>query len=272
MTSLVVERYGYVEQGYTARVAIIALTLASVARNPRARAAYVGVGLLWSAAEIALVATSARVGPMTLGPDWGWIVLGGVARGFSEGAAIVGAAMTRRAPTSRAAVAVLLASAALVDAGATRVSAREVVAPLGLSVTLGVSAVYLLRVALRRALVLDVEVRWTAAVAFAWNVIALVRGTRRVDPPAWTLLFALYDALFEVALLYAGLAELVLWGCKTFLPARRAARSRLPSPRGRARATPRPPDRIVVAARLPTRAPRPATAAPRPPPRPRSAR
>ena len=229
MASLVVERYGYVEQGYTARVALIALTVASVVPSRRARTAYLGVGLLWSVAEIALVATSTRAGPMTLGPDWGWIVLGGIARGFSEGAAIVGAAMTRWMSTSRAAVAVLLASAALVDDGATRVSAREVVSPLGLVVTLGVSGVYLIRLAAGRARVSVVEARWSAAVAFAWNVVALVRGTRRVIPSQWTLLFALYDALFEVALLYAGLAELVLWGCAAITSRRAARRDSVPA-------------------------------------------
>ena len=225
MASLVVERYGYVEQGYTARVSLIALTIASVMRNTRARVAYIGVGLLWSLAEILLVATSTRVGPMTLGPSWGLILLGGVTRGFSEGAAIVGMAMMREEPTSRAAIAVLIASAALVDDDMILVSTREVIAPLGLSVSLFFSCVYLLRVGFGRSLVSTTVVWWATAIAFVWNVAAFVYGSRRVDPPEWTLFFILYDALVEVAFLYAGLAEIVLWGYTTARSSPPAARA-----------------------------------------------
>lgn len=236
MASLVVERYGYVEQGYTARISLIALTAASVMRNSRARVAYIGVGLLWTMVEIILVATSTRTGPMTLGPSWGWIVLGGVVRGFSEGAAIIGIAMMRNAPTSRAAIAVLLASAALVDDDMILVSTREVVAPLGLSVSLCISCIYLLRVATGRSLVPLTVTRWATAVAFAWNVVAFVYGSRRVQPPQWTLFFILYDAFVEVALLYAGLAEIVLWVVTTLQP-----------PYQSPRAQPRVPRRITAA-------------------------
>lgn len=211
MASLAVERYGFVEGGYVTRAAIILLTLAAVAPNPAARWAYAGVGILWSIAEGTLVALGAREGPVVLAElGGGAVVLGCVARGFAEGAAVAGIALVPNVFAARIAAALLLVDAAWLDPAAKLVSRREVLRPAGVVVTLLGSAAYLARVARGAPLFPEAATRRAFVLGLAWNAVAAVRGSRVVDPPEWGMAFLLYDAAFEIALLYAGLAELVL--------------------------------------------------------------
>ena len=86
-------------------------------------------------------------------------------------------------------------------------SAREVTSPVGIALTAAFSAVYLWR-AWQRTAAVRADVVWRmCAVAFAWNSIAVLSGSRRVLPVEQTMAFVLYDTVFEVAFLYAGLAE-----------------------------------------------------------------
>lgn len=242
--SLVVERCGFVEQGYTTRAAVLALAAAAVARDPEARAVFVGTGVAWSAAEGALVATGARTGPATLDATAGGAALGAVLRGFAEGAAVLALGMAPRgAPAARAAVAVLLLDAAWRDDACALVSRREVLSPLGLAVTALLSAVYLARLALAaRPLLPPAAVARTAALGLAWNGVAVLSGARAVDPPQWGMLFVLFDAVFEVALLYAGIGELVLLARRALTGSAAHREPRAPGPAAD-RAPPRPPRR-----------------------------
>ena len=225
MASLAVERYGFVESGYVTRAAVVLLTLAATARQPTARWAYAGVGLLWAAAEGVLVASGAREGPAVLAElGGGAVALGCVVRGFAEGAAVAGIALVPDAFGARVAAALLLVDAAWLDPAAELVSRREVLRPAGVVVTLLGAGGYLARLAWTRGAPRfpEAAARRAFGLGLAWNAVAAVRGSRVVDPPAWGMAFLLYDAAFEIALLYAGLAELVLFA--------RAACTRAPPP------------------------------------------
>ena len=208
-----VERYGFNEQGYATRAVLIALCAAAVRSNKRVGAAFLGCGALWSVVEAILTFTGTREGAVTL-RDAGSAVAFAAAmiRGFSEGAAVVVMSWWEVAdarPAVLSAIAVLAFDASLHDPTAPVISERDVTSPSGLLVTLVCSALYLWRLRCN-ANRLPMAVVWRmVALGWLWNAAAILSGSRRVVPRSLTMLFALYDTVFEIALLYAGLVELV---------------------------------------------------------------
>ena len=208
-----VERYGFNEQGYLTRLVLIGLCATAARSSKRVSAAFLGCGALWTVAEATLTLTGLREGAITL-KEAGTIAALGAAlvRGFSEGAAVVVMSwweFKQRKPLVLAALSVLLFDAALHDPFAPLLSGRSVVAPIGLSVTFAFSLLYVWRVA-QRSNQLPVAIVWRMiAIGWGWNAFAILSGSRRVIPRSYTMAFTLYDTVFEIALLYAGLVETV---------------------------------------------------------------
>lgn len=209
-----VERYGFNEQGYVTRVVLVGLCAVAVRSTKRARAAFLGCGALWTVAETILTLTAVREGIVTLRQRGYAVAIAAAAiRGFSEGAAVVVMGwwdFVSAGPVVAAAVAILAFDASLHDPEAPLLSKRDVGTPLGLLVTLSCAALYLWRLWSGTNRLPPAVVWRMAAVGWMWNAVAMLSGSRRVDPPALTMAFALYDTAFEIALLYAGLVEMVL--------------------------------------------------------------
>lgn len=209
-----VERYGFNAQGYVTRAVLIALCAHASRSDRRATIAFLGCGALWSVAESLLVLLKFRTGAATfVESNPILVVIAATARGFSEGGAVLAMAWPAfsfdNIPVVSA-LGILLFDAALLPDGAELLSSRDVLASFGLVVTLSLSTLYLWRVN-RCTNLLPTKIAWRmCATGWMWNAVAILSRSRQVIPSRYTMAFALYDSVFEIAFLYAGLTELVL--------------------------------------------------------------
>ena len=207
-----VQRTGFLEQGYTTRIALIIATIPSVYQDSNYAISFAGVGIVWSIAETILTFGRIRDGPVTLVEDYnvGIVLFACIIRGFSEGAAILSMSWKPLTKASVSALAILLFDAVFDPVDTIVLSTRNVLSPPGMIVTFIFSFLYLFRV-FKEYNIIRSDVVWRmCAIAFVWNSLAILGGSRNVRPTRRTMAFVLYDSLFEVGLLYAGIAEVVL--------------------------------------------------------------
>ena len=208
-----VSRVGLLKNGYTTRVALVMLSLSSLRTGTRRDAvAYVGCGAAWALVELALSLGGVREGAITLVDDDAWLTaLAALLRGFSEGASVLVCGMRGFEEFDVGAiVGVLCADAALSFPDSGVLSTRDVLTPFSVAFTLTWSLLWLWRLYRGTNLISLLAVRRMMSIGLAWNVASCLSGSRLVSPEDLTMAFILYDSIFEVALLYAGLAEVTL--------------------------------------------------------------
>jgi hypothetical protein len=135
-----------------------------------------------------------------------------IIRGFSEGAAVAGCALVPSSIYTIIASIVILFDAAVVYEGAEFVSKRVVYSPTSKAYlgTVIISFIWVVWRPIKGRY--PVDAMWfMTAFGFAWNAFAITSGARVVSPASGSLLFAGYDALFEIALLYASLSQMALY-------------------------------------------------------------
>ena len=114
------------------------------------------------------------------------------------------------------AASIIIFDAATVHDGATEVSRRLVTNPRAYVFTILVSALWVFWRPKKGAY--PAKAMWImTAYGFLWNAVALVSGARVVKPAGASLLFAIYDALFEIGLLYAALSQVALYAFRSYL-------------------------------------------------------
>lgn len=207
---ITVQRVGNVESGYAVRIAVCLLSFMACKSNKRAFVSFMGCGIVWSIVELAIAVFGNRVGLMTLSGRMRYAAA--LVRGFSEGAAVAGCALVPYSYYTLAAAAIILFDAAVVYEGAMFVSKRVVYSSTSKAYigTLLVSAIWCFWRPKKGAYPADAMWLMTAF-GFAWNAFAMMSGARVVTPESYTLAFALYDALFEIGLLYAALSQIALY-------------------------------------------------------------
>ncbi len=142
--------------------------------------------------------------------------VGALIRGFSEGAAVAGCALVPGSVYTIAAAVIILFDAGTVYAGASEVSRRLVTNPRAYMCTIAISALWCAWRPHKGAY--PAKAMWImTAFGFAWNAVAMISGARVVHPANASLGFALYDALFEIGLLYAALSQIALVACSAWL-------------------------------------------------------
>lgn len=217
VSSIWVHRVGNVISGYCIRLLVILFSALAVTRpkvHKKALVSYVGCGLVWSAVELAIVLVGNRAGPMTLTGNLRYA--GAFVRGFSEGAAVAGCALVPGNVFTILAAGIIIFDAATVYEGASEVSRRLVTNPRAYIFTLLVSALWVFWRPNKGAY--PAKGMWImTAYGFLWNVVAMTSGARVVKPAGASLLFAVYDALFEIGLLYAALSQVALYTFQAYL-------------------------------------------------------
>lgn len=217
LSHVFVHRVGNVFSGYMTRLFVILFSALAVTRpkvHKKALVSYVGCGLVWSAVELAIVLVGNRAGPMTLTGNLRYA--GAIVRGFSEGAAVAGCALVPGNIYTIMAAGIIIFDAATVYEGASEVSRRLVTNPRAYIFTLLVSALWVFWRPSKGAY--PAKGMWImTAYGFLWNIVAMTSGARIVKPAGASLLFAVYDALFEIGLLYAALSQVALYTCQAYL-------------------------------------------------------
>lgn len=212
-----VSRIGHIEKGYLTRLLVCLFSALAVTRpkvHKKACISFVGCGLVWSAVELIIVLVGNRAGPMTLTGNLRYV--GAIVRGFSEGAAVAGCALVPGNIFTILAASVIIFDAATVYEGASEVSRRLVTNPRAYVFTLLVSALWVFWRPRKGAY--PAKGMWImTAYGFLWNVVAMASGARVVKPAGASLLFAVYDALFEIGLLYAALSQVALYTFQSYL-------------------------------------------------------
>lgn len=207
---ITVQRVGNVASGYAVRIAVCVLSALACRTNKRAWISFMGCGICWSIVELLIAVAGNRVGLMTLSGRMRYAAA--LVRGFSEGAAVAGCALVPYSPYTIAAAIVILFDAAVVYEGAMFVSKRVVYSTTSNAYigTILISALWCFWRPKKGAYPADAMWLMTAF-GFAWNAFAMMSGARVVTPQSYTLAFALYDALFEIGLLYAALSQIALY-------------------------------------------------------------
>lgn len=207
---ITVQRVGNVASGYAVRLAVAVLAALACRTNRRAWISFMGCGISWSIVELLIAVAGNRVGLMTLSGRMKFAAA--IVRGFSEGAAVAGCALVPYSPFTIAAAVIILFDAGVVYEGAVFVSKRVVYSTTSRAYigTILVSALWCFWRPKKGAY--PVDAMWLmTAFGFAWNAFAMISGARVVTPQPYTLAFALYDALFEIGLLYAALSQITLY-------------------------------------------------------------
>ena len=205
-----VQRVGNVASGYAVRMAVVVLSALACRKDRRAWISFMGCGIVWSIVELSIAVLGNRVGLMTLNGRMRYA--GAIVRGFSEGAAVAGCALVPYSYYTMAAAAIILFDAAVVYEGAMFVSKRVVISSTSNAYmgTLLISALWIFWRPTKGSY--PAGAMWLmTAFGFTWNAFAMMSGARVVTPSNYTLAFALYDALFEIGLLYAALSQITLY-------------------------------------------------------------